>query len=33
MKKKRDVFSEIVEGFDALAAERQGKLTLRQGSV
>lgn len=29
MKKKRDVFSEIVEGFDALAAERKGKLTLR----
>ena len=28
--KKRDVFSDIVEGFDALAAERQGKLTLRQ---
>lgn len=27
--KKRDVFSEIIEGFDALAAERQGKLTLR----
>lgn len=33
MKKKRDVFSEIVEGFDALAAERQGKLTLRQVQV
>ena len=31
--KKRDVFSELVEGFDALAAERQGKLTLRRVSV
>lgn len=33
MKKKRDVFSEIVEGFDALEAERKGKLTLRQVQV
>jgi len=30
---KRDIFSEIVEGFDALAAERTGKLTLRHVSV
>jgi len=28
--KNRDIFSEIVEGFDALKLERQGKLTLRQ---
>ena len=28
--KKRDIFSEIVEGFDALKSEREGKLTLRQ---
>jgi putative transcriptional regulator len=27
---KRDIFSELVEGFDALKAEREGKLTLRQ---
>ncbi|HJR30524.1 MAG TPA: type II toxin-antitoxin system prevent-host-death family antitoxin [Pseudomonas sp.] len=24
----RDIFSELVEGFDALAAERQGNVTL-----
>jgi putative transcriptional regulator len=30
---KRDIFSEIVEGFDALVAERKGKLTLRHVSV
>ncbi len=30
---KRDIFSEIVEGFDALAAERKGKLTLRHVQV
>lgn len=30
---KRDIFSEIVEGFDALTAERKGKLTLRHISV
>lgn len=30
---KRDVFSELVEGFDALKAEREGKLTLRQVKV
>lgn len=27
---KRDIFSELVEGFDALKSERDGKLTLRQ---
>lgn len=26
---KRDVFTELMEGFDALADERQGKVTLR----
>ena len=26
---KREIFSELVEGFDALADERQGKITLR----
>ena len=31
--KKRDVFAELVEGFDALKAEREGKLTLRQIKV
>lgn len=31
--KKRDIFSEIVEGFDALTAERKGKLTLRRLQV
>ena len=25
---KRDIFSELVEGLDALAAERQGNVTL-----
>jgi hypothetical protein len=25
---KRDIFLELVEGFDALAAERQGKVSL-----
>ena len=29
----RDVFAELVEGFDALAAERQGKATLRSHKV
>ena len=29
MKKKRDLFSEIMEGFEALADERAGKRTLR----
>ncbi|OCX93861.1 MAG: transcriptional regulator [Pseudomonas sp. CO183] len=26
---KRDIFAELVEGFEALADERQGKVTLR----
>ena len=26
---KRDIFSELTEGFDALKSEREGKLTLR----
>ena len=30
---KRDIFSELVEGFDALADERQGKITLRNHKV
>lgn len=30
---KRDIFSELTEGFDALAAERAGKLTLRKVKV
>jgi putative transcriptional regulator len=29
-KAKRSLFAEINEGFDALAAEREGKLTLRE---
>ena len=29
MRKKRDLFDELVEGFDALADQRAGKLTLR----
>jgi putative transcriptional regulator len=29
MSKKRDVFAELMEGFDALAAERTGKRTLK----
>lgn len=29
MKKKRDLFSEIMEGFEALAEQRAGKRTLR----
>ncbi len=31
--KKRDVFAELLEGFDALKSEREGKLTLRQIKV
>ena len=31
--KKREVFAELVEGFDALKSEREGKLTLRQIKV
>ena len=30
---KRDIFSEVVEGFDALKLEREGKLTLHQVKV
>ncbi|MGF6592213.1 helix-turn-helix domain-containing protein [Pseudomonas sp. 2835] len=30
---KRDIFSELNEGFDALAQERQGKLTLRSHKI
>jgi len=30
---KRDIFSELVEGFDALKSQREGKLTLRQVKV
>ena len=30
---KREIFSELVEGFDALANERQGKVTLRTHKV
>jgi putative transcriptional regulator len=31
--KKRNLFAEIAEGFDALAAAREGKLTLRTHEV
>lgn len=31
--RKRDLFSELNEGFDALAAERDGKRTLRTHAV
>lgn len=30
---KRDVFAELVEGFEALAGERAGKVTLRSHKV
>jgi putative transcriptional regulator len=30
---KRDIFAELVEGFEALAAEREGKKTLRHHKV
>lgn len=30
---KRDIFSELMEGFDALEQERAGKLTLRKSTV
>ncbi|MEJ0085105.1 MAG: transcriptional regulator [Pseudomonadota bacterium] len=33
MKKKRDLFAEIVEGFEALADQRAGKRTLRTHAV
>jgi putative transcriptional regulator len=29
MTNKRDIFAELTEGFDALKAQREGKLTLR----
>lgn len=29
MTNKRDIFTELTEGFDALKSEREGKLTLR----
>ena len=31
--KKRDLFAELTEGFEALAEERAGKLTLRAHEV
>lgn len=33
MSKKRDVFAELMEGFDALAGERMGKRTLKTHAV
>ena len=33
MTKKRDIFSELTEGFDALKSQREGKLTLRTFKV
>jgi Predicted transcriptional regulator len=30
---KRNLFAELTEGFDALKAEREGKVTLRRHSV
>ena len=33
MSKKRDLFKELSEGFDALAEQRDGKRTLRTHSV
>jgi putative transcriptional regulator len=30
---KRDIFSELIEGFEALADEREGKITLRTHKV
>lgn len=30
---KRDLFAELTEGFDALARERQGKITLKTHKV
>lgn len=29
MKKERNIFAELTEGFDALQSQREGKLTLR----
>ena len=31
--KKRNLFAELTEGFEALAAEREGKITLKQHAV
>ena len=33
MTKKRDIFKELTEGFDALQQQREGKLTLRTFKV
>jgi putative transcriptional regulator len=33
MNKKRDIFAELVEGFDALEKQREGKVTLRTFKV
>lgn len=33
MTKKRDLFTELAEGFDALLQQREGKLTLRTFKV
>jgi putative transcriptional regulator len=30
---RRDIFAELIEGFDALKAEREGKLTLKRVSL
>ena len=32
-KLKRDIFAELVEGFDALEKQREGKITLRTFNV
>ena len=32
-KPKRDIYAEIVEGFDALEKQREGKITLRTFNV
>ncbi len=31
--KKRNLFAELTEGFEALAAEREGKITLKRHTV
>jgi putative transcriptional regulator len=33
MSNKRDVFADLLEGFDALAQQREGKITLRTFKV
>jgi putative transcriptional regulator len=33
MTKKRDIFAELTEGFEALKSQREGKLTLRTFKV